>query len=310
MICDSIIPNTTGCSTVWINGPVKQLNGAHQAACIWPSSSDNWGDPVFGRVLDPWISQDPERGVYTWTGWLSSIGIAFNFGVGVALEIGTDAGSSVDEVQAHYPNTGNDYPNTPYWEFDDVPAPSVSVIVDCPVNVIITDTLGRKSGFDETAGSEDIPLTSQIPGLNQYPTILPNGSKGWYFEIPHQTVTMELKGYDAGNYTLYLMYPSGQIVPYSQADIGIGQTVSLVLDPNGPPSPEVVYGDGSVALPDNFLTLDPWHYNSTQMLSENTLTITNQLNVPVYGPMKLVFHSFGPQAITLANPDGTESGNP
>ena len=288
-------------------GPVKQLGGAHLAACIWPSNSDNWADPEYGLVLDPWITQNPETGVYTWEGWLSSIGLAMPI-VGVALELFTDAGSSVEEVAAHYPNTGNDYPDQPYWEFDQLPGPSICVIVDCPVNVMITDGQGNHTGIDPTTPEGENPLRSDIPGLDQYPTILPNGERGWYFEIPAETVTMELSGYDTGDFTMYLLYPSGQVIPYSRADIANGQTALVIFDPNAATQPAVVYDDGSLALPDNFLAFDGWTYDAVAGQSHTTLTITNRLDQPVYTPLRLTLEHLTPSGIALVNPDANENG--
>ena len=100
-------------------GPIKQIQGLHQAAVIWPTDR-TYLDGAFARILDPWPAQDPKGAEWTWVGWLGTIGVSLPLGVGLSLELCTEPGSSDQYINGLYPVRGPawHYPSEPYWSFN------------------------------------------------------------------------------------------------------------------------------------------------------------------------------------------------
>ncbi len=291
-------------------GPIKQLNGAHQAAMIWPGKY-SWQDWDQTMILDPWITQDPNNSDYTGNAWLSLIGAALPVG-GVILDLFTSGGSSNFNIDKYYPSTGNPYPPGPQWLTAGSAPFSLGVVLDCPVDILITDNAGNRTGNLPDPGQDEAPFFSEIPGLNQYPALLPDGTRSWFLEIPDTDVHLEITGYDKGEFTLYVTDAgSGNLEPFSRIPILTDQKASLTLDPTALKIPAVTFEDGSLVLPDTILDLAQTGYDGTAGETLVEVSLTNISGVPVHGPLHLVLTHMDPGSMSLVSPDGTTpSGSP
>jgi hypothetical protein len=284
-------------------GPVKQLGGAHQAASLWPSDKSPY-DKDYACILDPWPSQNPKNSVFSWYSWLSTIGFAMPV-VGIVLEVCTAPGSSDDFINSHYPNTGNAYPAAPYWSFTSDPPPQLGVLVDCPVDAMLTDGQGRRVGYLSDTPEGQNPFISEIPGVRQYPILLPDGTRAWYFELPDSITTLELTGYGTGPVALYWM-KGGQTTAFSSR-MQPGRSATMTLDASADMPPMLLFSDGITVLPDGMLSLDnPWHYDPLLLTSTTTLTIHNNSSMILYPPIRIVLVN-ATNGISMVSPDGHSS---
>ncbi len=290
-------------------GPIMQLGGAHQAAAIWTHERTCW-DVLFSTVLDPWPTQDPKDGVYDWFTWLATIGLRMPF-VGQVLELNTDAGSSDEYINSHYPNKSLPYPPEPYWSYTLMEPPQPALIVDCPVNIMFTDGSGLRTG-NLTNGDPNQPqFIAEIPGLDWMPFVLPDGTLAWLFKMPENWLDLEMTGYDDGDFTLYLLDGTGAATAYTQGTVAAGQTAHVVFDPAVTAAPAVVFADGRTILPDDILNLGVWHYDGLTEKSSTLLTLTNNTAVALHAPLWLVIENVFPASVSLADPNGvTPQGQP
>lgn len=231
-------------------GPIKQDDGAHQAAQLWPSNRQHT-DGAKSLVFDPWPSQDPKGAYWSLMDWEAIIGLSLPV-VGTVLQITTAPGSSNETLDALYPNTGNPYPATPYWPQGwDVKIPaSIRIFVDCPVYVTVTDSQGNKTGYRPLGANTPTSLIAEIPDLLQYPMALDDGTRGWIFEIPPGRVTLEFNPYENGTFTLYKMYPYGNMEVYTAIPITPGNRGTITLDSATPGGELLVFDGGQTFLPD------------------------------------------------------------
>jgi hypothetical protein len=283
-------------------GPIRQLEGAHQAAVIWPRNRTCY-DTDFGRILDPWPAQESYDAVYTWSGWLTTIGISLPV-VGILLEIGTQPGSSNDFINWHYPNRNSPYPDEPYWAWSPEVAPRLRMVVDCPVDLMLTDSMGFRTGNIPNAPPDEPQFIAEIPDLRWYPAILPDGTRGWYLELPWDWIDMELVGTATGNMSLYMVDQTGQTKTYSQAAITEGQVANMTLDPAVSTVPAISFADGRQVLPDDLIRLGIWQYDDVTLRSSTVLSVTNDTAVSIHSPLWLVIENVWPAPVALVNADG------
>jgi len=291
-------------------GPLKQLNGAHNAAVIWPTDTD-FMDVDRAVILDFWASQNPTKGTHTWEDWLESVGFPPPTTTAGRLGI-TAGGSSSRKLDRYYPTTGADYPEEPIWDYTSVPdaAPKVGVILDCPVNIMITDGLGRQTGFLTGVDPNDNPLLADIPGIDQYPFILDDSTKGWFVETPAETndYTLEISGYDSGQFNLWVVTPTLDVIRFVDVDIADGNSGSLSFDPAALEHATIYMNTGTAIMADRTSGWGTWEWNSTENKSTAPLTVTNLNTQDMYGPLTVYFEQISPNSVTVENADGEDEG--
>ena len=295
-------------------GPIKQLQGLHQAAVIWPADR-TYLDTEFGRILDPWPAQDPHGAEYSSRFWLGLIGVSVPMGVGLTLELTTEPGSSDEYIDGLYPVRGPawHYPPEPYWSFKSETPPHYTVLLDCPVDLVITDSLGRRLGnvpnWDPAGGQS--PFITEIPGLGWYAMLLPDGTRAWLINLPAEKMDLQITGTEDGSFNLAVMDAAGRFRNYLDAPIGLGQTAQIRFDPTTETVPGVVFDDGHFVLSDNLLSFGMWNYLPTMQESSATLTLTNRTVLPIHAPLWLVSETVDPGTVSLIGADGiTPGGRP
>ncbi|MEM2988458.1 MAG: hypothetical protein QXU06_00890 [Candidatus Bathyarchaeia archaeon] len=218
--------------------------GAHYAVVLYPIGTDwKWTPEYagqFARVFDPWPTQKPEAYYVE----------EFERPWGFARESGFHK-SDPNNLWSGYPLTGGAvYVN--YEVLGNRPAPpqerpSAAVVVDCPVDVLITDSEGRRLG----KMSDDV-------FMQEFPAFIYRNMEGgeaasWYLELPKGAFALEITGRSAGKFNLLIGGEAvgDQILKYGGQEITKGGTARITIGA-GDRSPPLSLPDGRKANPESF----------------------------------------------------------
>ncbi len=225
-------------------GGVMVLWGSHQAAMMWPMNRP-WNDLQWGRVLDPWMAQTPSGQEFALSEWIAGMGVAVPV-VGWALDLWLAPGSSNGEVLRSYPNTGNPYPPTPLNAGScrgGETLQAASIVVHCPVEVMLTDASGRRCGFLGGQPEGSNPFVNEIPGADLVVQWLADGTRAYVFHVPPAALTMHVSAVGDGRLDLTVLNGrTNRQSGYHGVDITQGLTGSLLFDGDASP--------GALALSD------------------------------------------------------------
>ncbi len=292
-------------------GPVKVLWGGHQAAMIWPSHRV-WHDPTWTHVWDPWIPQYPEGASYTLAQWMEGMGIvvpAFGWLFNLFLE----PGSSNGFAQNYYPpNSGISYPaaiNPGTAACGGERLGYISLVLHCPVDLMVTDDQGRRVGLLPNTPEGECPYLNEIPGAEFYPQLLPDGSRAFLLEIPRQNLLVDILGNQSGDFSaaVYISDEPEKVIQYTAAAIQKEQSAQLFIDPNAPHDPVMIYDNGDLILPDETLSLSDLGYDEISDQTALRISITNRTVYSFHAPLRIVLDQVDPGAVTPVSWDGIDS---
>jgi hypothetical protein len=200
-----------------INGyqflPIRGEKGAHHAVVIYPKEG-LWQED--GTVLDPWPTQTPRH--YPIADWNRKF---------YPAEEETFAAD-----QALYKSNSN----------------RASGVVHCPVDLLITDDQGRRSGvLDNGSTVQEIP-DSFVIGVSDE-----NNDYEWWYDLNADLSNgfqLQITGRAAGTFTLMALdVNAGTLQTYKDQPIAKGKTAELTI---GASNPEMVLmlGSGDVVWPE------------------------------------------------------------
>jgi hypothetical protein len=212
-------------------GPIQGSMGGHHAVVVYPKGVD-W--KTQGVVFDPWYHQRPETfSIDVWKQKFSPI-----------------AGDTSPTYRLEYPTTQDpsDF-DTDVWRAAEALVEDlgqVAGVLDCPVNLLLRDGQGRRSGVDAGgAWHVEIPDTFFMR--------MPDDAGGyeWYFRLNGEisSYAMEITGIDEGSFQLTTASPStGSAYGYEAQQISTGKTASAVLS-SANPSPPLTTPNGGQITP-------------------------------------------------------------
>jgi hypothetical protein len=259
----------------WEWGPIWGSGSGHRAVVVYPEGTD-WKKE--GTVLDPWPTQEPEW--YRIAEWEKKFpGIA---------------GETVEGYRDKYPTTMNWREDLEkkawYWKAwdwleeedkNDVTESSlgwirlpeymaaqfkrwITGLAECPVDLVITDQEGRRSGV-----LEDGSMAFEVPHCFVVNAPDEEGDAHWYFELDPETAgpcRLEIRGKGEGTFQLLVANaPSGSMLYYDEQPISPGAVAELVLDVGDPEAP-LVLSDGREIRP---IVIEP----ALQELASSELTV-------------------------------------
>lgn len=199
-------------------GPVQSYHGYHQAVVLYPRGTD-W--LVTGIVLDPWPNQVPE--VVPIKDWKD----LFGYGIGSQGGIGPGAAPSNTDLSNYYPHLTGGAPQYP-TDLPKRPFPLMrSVILNSPVDVLITASDGRRLGL--TPDGEPV---NEIEGAFMYRFPKEDGTVSWLVQVPEGEYETQIVGAGEGHYHLMVGDAAGTLVAYGAQPISLGQQASLTLAPD------------------------------------------------------------------------------
>ncbi|MBN1816685.1 MAG: hypothetical protein JW828_04950 [Sedimentisphaerales bacterium] len=292
-------------------GPVKVLWGGHQAAMIWPGHRV-WHDPAWTHVWDPWIPQYPEGASYTLAQWMEGMGIVIP-AFGWLFNLFLEPGSSNGFAQSYYPpNSGISYPadiNPGTADCGGERLGHISLVLHCPVDLMVTDDQGRRAGLLPNTPEGECPYLNEIPGAEFYPQLLLDGSRAFLLEIPRQNLIVDILGNQSGDFSaaVYIADEPGKVIHYTAAAIQKEQSAQLFIDPNAVHDPVMVYDNGDLILPDETLSLSDLGYDETTDQTSLRISMTNRTDHSFHTPLRIVLDQVDPGAVTPVSWDGVDS---
>jgi hypothetical protein len=212
-------------------GPIQGSMGGHHAVVVYTKGAD-W--KTQGMVFDPWYHQRPESfSIDVWKQIFSPI-----------------AGDTSPSYRLDYPTTQDpsDF-DTDVWRAAEALVQDlgqVAGVLDCPVNLLLRDGQGRRSGVD-AGGTWHV----EIP--NTFFMRMPDGAGGyeWYFRLNGDisSYAMEIRGIGEGSFQLTTASPStGSVYGYEAQQISTGKTASAALS-SANPSPLLTTPSGGQITP-------------------------------------------------------------
>ncbi|MEM2122817.1 MAG: zinc-ribbon domain-containing protein, partial [Candidatus Bathyarchaeia archaeon] len=232
-------------------GPLMAMIGSHHAVVLYPIGTDWRWPPEYGgqfaKVFDPWPTQKPE--VYYVEQFERPYGFAR---VSEYYQRMYDPSN----LFSGYPLTGGAiYVN--YNVIGKRPAPppeeaSTAVVVDCPVDVLITDPEGRRAGM-----LPDDILVQEFPAYI-YQGVEDGETTSWYFGLPEGTYTLEITGRSAGTFNLLIGGEAvgDQILKYGEQEIPKGGVAKVTIG-TGDKSPPLSLPNGETVNPESFKESKP-----------------------------------------------------
>jgi uncharacterized protein YhbP (UPF0306 family) len=214
-------------------GPFVVLPGYHEirfhrAVVIYPSGTD-WRDT--GTVLDPWVLQEAKafdineykKRVFN---WILPDNIPY---------------------EGEYPMTGGtDYPKVTKIKIEEDPLKDrIQIIVDCSVNILITNQRGERIGKSKNGNK----INEMSDGLFlAYPVI--DDNLYWYFILsPNDKYEAEISGIGEGEFNLLIGQPSiGTIQDYGNRPLSKNERARITLDPSSPIAP-LILPNGTEIVP-------------------------------------------------------------
>jgi len=235
-------------------GPIQALKIFHHAVIVYETvNSAQWMHN--GEVFDPWIMQTPE--IYKVWDWDLLMGHSIDIErvswagryplQGVDKYPATIIGlgcHGFDPYQLVLPNPTIPDMAEPANQLKDKQAMGV---VDCPVDILITDSEGAKTGIlpDGTFVNESESAVMAV--LNGS-----DGYKSWYFIMDFENIDrIDFTGTDEGAFTAQFLFNSSThslLDHYTNVPMSNGQTASLVIDETQ--SFPIILGNGTQIYPD------------------------------------------------------------
>jgi len=235
----------------------------HKAAAIW-RTDDDWRKTA--TILDPHDKQEPDK--YPVTAGLDSIApwepdSDYYGDVYPGVPNRSAAATGKYRLDVFDANGGNRWGNgtgakTP-WEnqktipkqvkdaatdyIDNIPVPDdptarMVLGIYCPVDVVITNSAGRRLG---RLGNGT--MVTEFKPLKAYYEADPRGDKQWVFTLPRDTYTVSIVGAGSGKFRL-LTYSGGKSLnDFGENPIARGQQAVLSLKPGA--AGELTLADGS-----------------------------------------------------------------
>ncbi len=243
-------------------GAIRDVTGhLHVAVALLPYGKSGINQAQGGYVLEPWFNQKKEA--WTMEKWVglfvsipagvAAIGATLSSGglLGVPILLG---GKLILEVwlgnpyQYQYPITGSPdtghYPilldtipdelkdwfiiipgDTDYVDYEKRP-PKTSILTHSPVEMLITDDLGRQVGRPFGPG-----FVSDIPFSDQVFVVKEDGDFAHVIILPEGRYQVHIKGVDDGVFNL-VAAKDGSIVNYGEQPIQAETQATLILDSN------------------------------------------------------------------------------
>lgn len=232
-------------------GPIQGSAGGHHAVVLYPRGTD-W--KTEGTVFDPWPQQQPQT--FTIADWEKRFRLI--------------AGDTSPSYRLKYPTTMDPSDiNTDIWRASEALVEDMSQmagIVGCPVDLLLTDSQGRRSGVD-SAGTwhYEIPNTFFMRMPDDY------GGYEWYFRLSGEisSYNLQITGTGEGAFRLTTASPStASAYSYAAQQISSGATASAVLS-GASPAPSLTLPGGVQISP------------TTSALPENCWRVTEDLDIPV-----------------------------
>jgi len=227
-------------------GGTYTVIGSHHAVVLYPIGT-NWKWPPeyggqFAKVFDPWPTQKPE--VY----YVSEFESPWGF---VRVNEYYQSMYDPNSLFNGYPFTGGAI----YVNYDVIgkrPTPpmedaSNAVVIDCPVDALITDSEGRRAGI-----LHDGTFVQEFPAYI-YQGIENNKTTIWYFGLPQGAFTLEITGQSTGTFNLLIGGEAveDRILSYGEQAIPEGGTAKVTIGA-GNKSPQLWLPDGKKVNPESF----------------------------------------------------------
>ncbi|MEM2964392.1 MAG: zinc-ribbon domain-containing protein [Candidatus Bathyarchaeia archaeon] len=231
--------------------PSPLIIGSHHAVVLYPISTD-WRWPPeyagqFAKVFDPWPTQKPE--VYYVEQFERP------YGLSRVSELYQSMYDS-NNLFSGYPLTGGAiYVNYEVVGKRSTPPreeASNAVLVDCPVDILITDSEGKRAGM-----LPDGILMQEFPAYI-YQGVENEEITSWYFELPKGTYTIEIIGRSAGTFKLLIGGEAvgNQILKYGEQEILEGGTAKVTIGASDK-SPPLSLPNGKTVNPGSFKEPEP-----------------------------------------------------
>jgi hypothetical protein len=293
-------------------GPIARglyIFGGHHAVVVYPMGREWDASLVPERikpvVFDPWPRQKPE--VYYIIGFVAGYGF---LRVDPYYKERTDPNR---EIWSGYPLTGG----VVYVNFavtatgQKPPSPKISAIVQCPVDVLVTDEEGMRAGM-----LSDGSMVQEFPA-HVYHAVEQEEVLGWYFGLLEGVYHIVITGKTDGIFRLLVGGEAlgGECLSYGHQSITQGAQAYITLDPSHP-NPSLSLPDGRVVTPTEVSVEDkqdrlvPREYGLLQNVPNPfnpTTTITYDLPKP--SEVILALYSITGQKITLLVDGYQDAGN-
>ncbi|HPJ84452.1 MAG TPA: hypothetical protein PLY09_06810 [Methanothrix sp.] len=248
----------------WDYGPVQALFGGHQAVIIYPKGA-NW--MTQGFILDPWIKQDPAKGVFDVLEW--------------SLIWKSSDGPSSLYKNGPYPIYGNDYKNPKY--VPDYTGEQVgekprggATFSWCPLNLWVEDADGRRSGFPQGVPTWEMPEVSFV----RVPLV--DGTYWTELDYPSdRNYRLIMEGTGIGEADIFLGFSSdvddkGGIYRYS-LNVTPGEIYEVSADTKGGP----LQSEGGVIVPEIVQDIDQaWLASKPDVISTAEYTVISDTEYP------------------------------
>jgi hypothetical protein len=233
-------------------GPIEGSYSAHHAVVVYPKGTD-WKKT--GTVFDPWYNQKPEvMSISVWEDVFSPI-----------------AGDTSPTYRNDYNTTkdSNDYKYA-LWPATEELILRTSALIgfgQCPVNILITDSSGRKMG---AVGNGE--MVSEIP--DGYLLRMSDGEGGysWYFTLPaNDEYDVDITAFDDGDFDFFVVNSNTeQVQLYGDHQIQKGETAEVELSSEDPTTP-MILSDKTEVIPTQETLVVPEVSASSTVVKEKGL---------------------------------------
>jgi hypothetical protein len=207
-------------------GPISRAGGpewliGHHAVVLFVTGNDWWwaNDITNTWVFDPWPRQKP---VVT-----SVVEFAGPLGRATPDCYATEQ-TKRDWFYTGYPLTGGVVYTNPSFMKSDAKSPlppKSSILVDCPVDVLVTDATGKRAGALSN-GTEIQEFSAYF-----YRTVESNETLGWYFGVFEGVYDILITGKATGTFELLISGDAagGKILDYGSQPITEGEQTKITI---------------------------------------------------------------------------------
>ena len=228
-------------------GPIARgayIFGGHHAVVLYPIGTE-WYRLGYVRpeeesvVFDSWPTQKPETYDV----------VEFSGGWGF-VRADESRWAQPTDIWSGWPLVGSEVCSNPKLKSTKpkIPAvPSSGVYVDCPVDVLITNSEGKRTGM-----LPDGNLVQEFPAW-AYRASEDNKDLGWYFGLPEGVYSVVTTGKSTGTFRLRVIgdLAGGQALDYGSQSITEGAQARITLDSANPAAP-LILPDGTDVVPEIF----------------------------------------------------------
>jgi hypothetical protein len=121
-------------------------------------------------------------------------------------------------------------------------SPTVDIAIDCPVDVLVTNSAGKRLGklADGTIMSEFLPVSA-------YYSDEESGGQQWYFSLPGDKYNVTITGTASGTFDLYTYTGGDNLNAYEGSQVSLGQQATISLERDS--VSELTLADGTRVIP-------------------------------------------------------------